>query len=92
MVQFCFFSVDGIDQVTGKKPAFCKRYAVTCDLLFCRSRRLVLDAAAQMVPDVIAESDEESGNVADLEAFIGGTITFQVDALYSQEQYDVILL
>ncbi len=36
--------------------------------------------------------DEESGNVADLEAFIGRTIKFQVEAMYSQEQYDVVLL
>ena len=36
--------------------------------------------------------DEESGNVADLEAFIGRTITFQVETMYSQEQYDVVLL
>ncbi|MBF7730293.1 ribonuclease G [Pseudomonas sp. N040] len=36
--------------------------------------------------------DEESANVADLEAFIGRTITFQVEAMYSQEQYDVVLL
>jgi ribonuclease G len=36
--------------------------------------------------------DEESGNVADLEAFIGRTIQFQVEAMYSQEQYDVVLL
>ena len=36
--------------------------------------------------------DEESGNVADLEAFIGRTIKFQVEGMYSQEQYDVVLL
>ncbi len=36
--------------------------------------------------------DEESGNVADLEAFIGRTIKFQVEREYSQEQYDVVLL
>lgn len=36
--------------------------------------------------------DEESGNVADLEAFIGRTIQFQVEGMYSQEQYDVVLL
>ncbi|MBM7061559.1 ribonuclease G [Pseudomonas sp. UL073] len=36
--------------------------------------------------------DEESGNVADLEAFIGRTIKFQVESMYSQEQYDVVLL
>ncbi|MGC3194764.1 Rne/Rng family ribonuclease, partial [Pseudomonas aeruginosa] len=36
--------------------------------------------------------DEESGNVAELEAFIGRTIKFQVEAMYSQEQYDVVQL
>jgi len=36
--------------------------------------------------------DEESGNVAELEAFIGRTIRFQVESMYSQEQYDVVLL
>jgi ribonuclease G len=36
--------------------------------------------------------DEESGNVADLEAFIGRPIKFQVETMYSQEQYDVVLL
>ena len=36
--------------------------------------------------------DEESGNVADLEAFIGRTVKFQVETMYSQEQYDVVLL
>jgi len=36
--------------------------------------------------------DEESDNVADLEAFISCTIEFQVEAVYSQEQYDIILV
>lgn len=36
--------------------------------------------------------DEESGNVADLESFIGRPIRFQVEINYSQEQYDVVLL
>ncbi len=34
--------------------------------------------------------DEDSANVADLEEFIGRPIQFQVDNLYSQEQYDII--
>jgi ribonuclease G len=36
--------------------------------------------------------DEESDNVADLETFIGKSIKFQVELMYSQEQYDVVLL
>ena len=36
--------------------------------------------------------DEESASVADLEEFIGKSIQFQVEVMYSQEQFDVILL
>lgn len=36
--------------------------------------------------------DEEAAYVADLEAFIGRTIEFQVDALFTQEQYDIVLV
>lgn len=36
--------------------------------------------------------DEESANVADLEEFISCTIQFQVESVYSQEQYDIILV
>lgn len=36
--------------------------------------------------------DEESGSVAELEAFIGKTIRFQREEQYGQEQFDVVLL
>ena len=36
--------------------------------------------------------DEESSNVADLEAFICKPIRFQVEPIYSQEQFDVVLV
>jgi ribonuclease G len=36
--------------------------------------------------------DEESASVADLEEFIGKTIQFQVELMYNQEQFDVVLL
>lgn len=36
--------------------------------------------------------DEEAAYVADLEAFIGRTIEFQVDTLFTQEQYDIVLV
>jgi ribonuclease G len=36
--------------------------------------------------------DEESTNVADLEEFISCSIRFQVESVYSQEQYDIILV
>ncbi len=45
--------------------------------------------ASQMVIDRLL--DEESNNVADLESFIGRTIQFQVESMYSQEQYDIVL-
>jgi ribonuclease G len=36
--------------------------------------------------------DEESASLAELEVFIGKPIKFQVEALYTQEQYDVVPL
>jgi ribonuclease G len=36
--------------------------------------------------------DEESTNVADLEEFIGKTISFRVEPGYSQEHFDIVLL
>lgn len=46
--------------------------------------------ASQTVIDRLL--DEESANVADLEEFIGRPIQFQVESIYSQEQYDIILV
>ncbi|WP_018013863.1 ribonuclease G [Teredinibacter turnerae] len=36
--------------------------------------------------------DQESDSVADLEAFINRPIQFQVESLYNQEQYDIVLV
>ena len=36
--------------------------------------------------------DEESTSVADLEVFIGKSIKLQVESLYTQEQFDIILM
>ena len=46
--------------------------------------------ASQSVIDRLL--DEESDNVADLETFIGKQIKFQVELMYNQGQYDVVLL
>jgi ribonuclease G len=46
--------------------------------------------AAQGVVDRLL--DEESSNVADLEEFVGKTISFRVEPGYSQEHFDIILL
>lgn len=46
--------------------------------------------ASQVVIDRLL--DEESANVADLEEFIGCTIQFQVETVYHQEQYDIVLV
>ncbi len=44
-------------------------------------------------PDVVdAMQDQESTSVAQLEAFIGIPIKFQAEALYTREQYDVVLM
>lgn len=45
--------------------------------------------ASQSVIDLLL--DEESASLADLENFIGKTIKLQVEPMYSQEQFDVIL-
>lgn len=47
-----------------------------------------LVVASQVVVDRMLE--EESAYVADLEAFIGRPITFQVESLYTQEQYNIV--
>ncbi|GMG86590.1 ribonuclease G [Biformimicrobium ophioploci] len=46
--------------------------------------------ASQMVIERLL--DEESANVADLEEFVGRPIQFQVEPIYTQEQYDIILV
>jgi len=45
--------------------------------------------ASQSVIDLLL--DEESQSLADLENFMGKTIKLQVEPMYSQEQFDVIL-
>jgi ribonuclease G len=46
--------------------------------------------ASQEVVDVLL--DEEATSLAELEAFIGKPIKLQVEALYTQEQFDVVLM
>jgi len=46
--------------------------------------------ASQLVVDRLL--DEEATYVADLEAFISRTIEFRVEALFQQEQYDIVLV
>ena len=50
----------------------------------------LLVVAAQSVVDMLL--DEESTSVAELEEFIGRPISFQTEPIYSQEQYDIVLL
>ena len=52
--------------------------------------RQLLVLASQEVVDLLL--DEESTSVAELEEFISKTIKFQVESLYTQEQYDVVLM
>ena len=55
---------------------------------FEAKRMLVL--ASQEVVDMLL--DEESASVAQLEEFIGRPIKFQAEPLYTQEQFDVVLM
>ncbi|MEZ5543015.1 MAG: ribonuclease G [Pseudomonadota bacterium] len=48
----------------------------------------LLVLASQEVVDLLL--DEESSSLAELEVFIGKPIRFQVESLYTQEQYDVV--
>ena len=50
----------------------------------------LLILASQEVVDLLL--DEESNSVAELEEFIGKPIQFQAETLYSQENYDVVLM
>lgn len=50
----------------------------------------LLVLAAQEVVDRML--DEESAHLAELEAFIGHPIRLQAEALYTQEQYDIVLV
>ncbi|RRQ21254.1 ribonuclease G [Thiohalobacter thiocyanaticus] len=50
----------------------------------------LLVLASHEVVDLLL--DEESTSLAELESFIGKPIKFQVESLYTQEQYDVVLM
>ncbi len=52
--------------------------------------RQFLVLGSQEVVDLLV--DEESTSLAELEDFIGIPIKFQVEALYTQEQYDIVLM
>lgn len=55
---------------------------------FDAQKYLVL--AAQEVVDILL--DEESASIAELEEFIGKPIKLQVETLYTQEQFDVVMM
>jgi ribonuclease G len=68
-------------------------YEVFRDLIrearqFNAQKYLVL--ASQEVVDLLL--DEESTSVAELEEFIGKPINFQVETMYTQEQFDIVLM
>ena len=50
----------------------------------------LLIVASQVVVEMLL--DDESTSVAELEEFIGRPIGFQVEPLYTQDQYDIVLL
>lgn len=51
------------------------------------AKQLLVLAAQEVVDRML---DEESNSVAELEEFIGKPIRFQVETLYTQEQFDVV--
>lgn len=53
------------------------------------ARELLVVASSDVVEMLL---DEESTNLADLEAFVGIRIRFRADNEYSQERYDVVLV
>ncbi|MBL0042007.1 MAG: ribonuclease G [Xanthomonadales bacterium] len=53
------------------------------------AEKLLVLAAPKVVARIL---DEESAAVAELEEFIGKTISFQPEDQYSQEQYDVVVM
>lgn len=50
----------------------------------------LLVLASQEVVDLLL--DEESDNLAQLQTFVDRSIRFQVESLYTQEQYDIVLM
>ncbi len=53
------------------------------------SERLLVLAAQEVVDTLM---DEEAPSLAELESFVGKPITLQVEAFYTREQYDVVLI
>lgn len=53
------------------------------------AKKLLVVASQQVVEMLL---DDESRSVAELEEFIGRPISFQVESIYTQEQYDIVLL
>ena len=83
---------------TCKGKGSIKTAETTCYEIFREILREVRQFDAQKLLVVASQSvvdrllDDESTSVAELEEFIGRPITFQVEPLYSQEQYDIVLL
>jgi len=53
------------------------------------SSKFIVLASAVVIDRLL---DEESSHVSDLEAFIGRPLEFQVEEVYHQQQYDIILV
>ena len=51
--------------------------------------QLLVLASAEVIDRLL---DEESDNLAELEQFIGKPVKLQSESLYTQEQYDVVLM
>ncbi len=83
---------------TCKGRSFIKTSETVCYEIFREIMREVrqfeanklLVVASQEIVDMLL--DEESSSVTELEEFIGRPISLQVESLYIQDQYDIVLL
>lgn len=64
------------------------REIMRCARAYDKSREYTVVAHNDVI-DVLLST--EASSVADLEHFIGGVISFQVEPMYTQEQYDIVL-
>lgn len=64
------------------------REIMRCARAYQQTKAYTVVAHSDVI-DVLLSS--EAGSVADLEHFIGGVISFQVEPIYTQEQYDIVL-
>ena len=64
-------------------------FAKLCEWAKAYENDILLVMASQVVVDRLL--DEDSAALADLEELVGKTVKFEVEPMYTQEQFDVVL-